>query len=705
VFGTDTAIDVSHSTTGVTITQALAAPAQITGSISGTTLTVTGVTSGQVEVGQTLSGAGIAAGTTITAFTGTAGQYLVNTTQTVSGEAIQAGDPRAAITGSIQGNTLTVTAVTSGTLSVGQTISGAGIAPGTTITAVVTGTDGAGTYTVNQSQAVFSESLNASVQPSITGDILLGTGPNVLDVEAGQVTGALTETAVPGATDSDGFVTSTDRNLSLTVNGAVVDITKAETHQVTSLNVGATGILEASVDPKFAVNQDNIPIFDTTVHAGQTGADGTATFATGAQVGVSLDAVQGAQSAMYVFVHTSGAPGALNVGTLSQTLLLSSPFLYTATTSENGGDLDVTLSLKSAQTLGFNASEAAAYSAIFAAIQKDSQVGNSVVAQTTRAGLLSVYDQLIPDQGIGTFESLEQSTEKIADLTSQTPDAGTRIPGTSLWLQEVNQRVDRQTNASTIGSNGTVFGLVGGYEQAGAGGGAIGLTLAYLNIGDIGIDSAIGAHLVSDIVEAGAYYRRTIGGFSFSVRGAGGYAGFNERRIFLTTGVSEASFGQWGGFFGDAHAGLAYEAHIGRFYLRPSISVDYLYLNQQKHSDSGGGTDAAVNMNVAAQTSSRLTGAALLTLGAQFGHDAWFRPEIFGGYRAVLAGELGDTVANFDGGSPFSLSPGNQKGGWMTVGFSLKAGTSLSYVAIEGDADFRSDEQAFDVFLSGRTLF
>jgi len=28
------------------------------------------------------------------------------------------------------------------------------------------------------------------------------------------------------------------------------------------------------------------------------------------------------------------------------------------------------------------------------------------------------------------------------------------------------------------------------------------------------------------------------------------------------------------------------------------------------------------------------------------------------------------------------------KGGWMTVGFSLKSGSQFSYLALEGDADF-----------------
>jgi hypothetical protein len=67
----------------------------ITGSISGTTLTVTGITSGAINLGQTLSGAGITAGTKIVAMlTGAgnnvneAGTYQLNINQNVASETI-----------------------------------------------------------------------------------------------------------------------------------------------------------------------------------------------------------------------------------------------------------------------------------------------------------------------------------------------------------------------------------------------------------------------------------------------------------------------------------------------------------------------------------------------------------------------------------------------------------------------------------------
>ena len=71
-------------------------------------------------------------------------------------------------TGSISGNVLTVTGITQGALALGQTLSGTGIANGTTITAFGTGAGGNvndnGTYTVSISQTVASTAINAYYQ-------------------------------------------------------------------------------------------------------------------------------------------------------------------------------------------------------------------------------------------------------------------------------------------------------------------------------------------------------------------------------------------------------------------------------------------------------------------------------------------------------------------------------------------------------------
>jgi hypothetical protein len=65
---------------------------------------------------------------------------------------------RAVVTGSITGTTMTVTAVSFGSLAVGQAISGANVTNGTTITA---GSGGVGTYTVSVASTAASTTISA----------------------------------------------------------------------------------------------------------------------------------------------------------------------------------------------------------------------------------------------------------------------------------------------------------------------------------------------------------------------------------------------------------------------------------------------------------------------------------------------------------------------------------------------------------------
>ena len=116
------------------------------------------------------------------------------------------GNFAATFTGSIASNTLTVTAVASGTLAVGQIISGAGV-QNVPITALGTGTGGNGTYILaGPQQSVASEAMNASaVCPIVLDGVTLdmaqmaaGAGLNIqnnpdltiLDLTVANVTAA-----------------------------------------------------------------------------------------------------------------------------------------------------------------------------------------------------------------------------------------------------------------------------------------------------------------------------------------------------------------------------------------------------------------------------------------------------------------------------------------------------------------------------------
>jgi hypothetical protein len=161
--------------------------ATFTGSISTTTLTVTSVLSGTIAVGQAIFGQGMAQNTVITALgtgTGGVGTYTVSDSQTVASTTINSNSAPAIVTGAISGTTLTVSAVTSGTLKIGQTIEGSGVTDGTIITAFGTGSGGIGTYTVSASQTVSSTTiyaLNWTVLPANDGPFEGGGTVDIVD--------------------------------------------------------------------------------------------------------------------------------------------------------------------------------------------------------------------------------------------------------------------------------------------------------------------------------------------------------------------------------------------------------------------------------------------------------------------------------------------------------------------------------------------
>ena len=161
--------------------------AVFTGSISGTTLTVTAITNGTIAAGQSLFGVGVTNETVITALgsgSGGIGTYTINLSQTVTSRQMNSTAVAAKVTGSISGTTLTVTAVTSGTLYVGQTIQGTGVTALTIITALGTGSGGTGTYTISTSQTVSSTTLyglNFSQMPTSDGAFTGGTNVDIVD--------------------------------------------------------------------------------------------------------------------------------------------------------------------------------------------------------------------------------------------------------------------------------------------------------------------------------------------------------------------------------------------------------------------------------------------------------------------------------------------------------------------------------------------
>lgn len=148
--------------TTASVTATLAAGSfSITGSVTGNVLTVTAVGSGTVVPGAvlagTVGGSGVVAGTQVVSqlsgTTGGVGTYALN----VPEQSVGSGS----LTGSY--GILNVSAVASGTLAVGDVLSGTGVSvAGTQITGLGTGTGGTGIYYVQNTQAMSSSTVTVT---------------------------------------------------------------------------------------------------------------------------------------------------------------------------------------------------------------------------------------------------------------------------------------------------------------------------------------------------------------------------------------------------------------------------------------------------------------------------------------------------------------------------------------------------------------
>lgn len=125
------------------------------GGVGNTASSVVGLTDTQTLTNKTLTSPTINSGTLSNPVIN--GTPVMNTSIITSSSVIPT--TTVSFTASISGTTMTVTAVGSGTLYVGQVLKGTGVTSLTIITALGTGTGGTGTYTVNASQTVASTTI------------------------------------------------------------------------------------------------------------------------------------------------------------------------------------------------------------------------------------------------------------------------------------------------------------------------------------------------------------------------------------------------------------------------------------------------------------------------------------------------------------------------------------------------------------------
>jgi hypothetical protein len=477
-----------------------------------------------------------------------------------------------------------------------------------------------------------ADTVALSGTSTLTGNVDFGGGADVLTI---------------GGTSAFSGQLSNTAGLSVAVAGGSFNVAKAAT--ISSLNVTGGGTIGVMLDKTPGASSSLI-------------VSGTATFDTGSKLRLSVANVAQAEGTFTV-LSAGSLVGGSDVSSATDLL----PFLYKGTIGVSGNQIDVTVARKSASELGLNASESAAYSAIYTALGKDAAIGNSFLAIREGETFRSTLQQMLPEHAGGSFEAVTAGDRAIARMLAD-PTAPYKEQGDiRYWVDQVAWGSSKAIG-STAGFKVGGWGVNGGAEVH-TPIGAVGASVSYLwgNDKDRATPNGVDAQQYG----VAAHWRLQKGGFQAVARAGWTHIGYDGTRNFASdasgTLVQRTMESEWNGRLVSASGHISQQLWAGSFYARPGVSIEYYRLREGAHQESGGGD--ALDLTVAARTSDELALNGLLTLGAEFGarraDEDYLALEVEGGRRQILSGSLGKTVASFGDGTPFTLVPEERQNGWL----------------------------------------
>jgi hypothetical protein len=467
---------------------------------------------------------------------------------------------------------------------------------------------------------------------SLAGPVDFGGGADVLTIGGtSNFTGALTNSS----------------GLAVSVNGGTFGIVK--TASLASLNVDNKGTLKVALDRAPGASS-------------MLNVAGTAQFAADSKLLLTVNNVAQAEG-HYVVLKAGSLVGADKLSTTTDLL----PFLYSGKIATVGNELSVDIARKSTSELGLNASEGAAFGAIYTALAKDDKVGGAFINIRDQDSFVGTLRQMLPDHAGGMFEAVSLADRTVA-RTMTDPKAPYDDDGRlAYWVTQVAW-------GSTKSIGDTAGYKIGGWGVSGGADirtpvGKIGGSLAFLAGKDD--DKGTSNTIQADQYSVAAHWRLNVGNFRASARGAYARVSFDGTRHFTSDAGAEpierTIESKWNGKMVSGIASLAHESWAGSLSFRPAVTLEYHRLNEDAHAEEGGG--AALDLVINARNSDELALNALTAVGLELGayqpENGYFRVELEGGRRQILSGSLGATTAHFSGGKDFTLVPEQRESGWL----------------------------------------
>lgn len=530
------------------------------------------------------------------------------------------------------------------------------------------------------------------VTPIISGDVVLGSGADDINLLAGAMNGAVSfgggadAFVLDGESVFAGTIDDSDGLLDIDVLEATLRLNAGTELQATSVDFGA----DATFIPVLTQGDPALIVADTITFAGD------ATNHAAILPAIPAGLLEG--SHVFLTATSSMTGGDLVTGVVTGDNV---PFVYNveiSLTDELAADgaansLEASYTLKSAAQLGMTSNQGAAYLPIIQALREDDDASAALTSLDTAGEFYDAYEDLLP-----SFSSAatELSATAIQQMQSATANrlAATRLHDlndTSVWAQEIGYTVTR-TPPTTNGQeyDGQGFGIATGIDGPLDNGALFGLSASFIT-SEVEEAGRPEGEIAVSIGQFNAYLGTAIGPLDVDfILGAGVGKLSSQRTVEIGSSFTAMSEADWWTYEGHGALRVSAPMQVSNWLIMtPQAAVTYAYLSEEGYEEEGGGV--AIDYEADAANSQRLWGDVGVEFSGRLAMsgETVVAPRIFAGYRANLIDEEAERTFRFlSGTEEFTLVDDPLGDGAPIVGIGVDATNGFSTFTLGYEGEF-----------------
>jgi uncharacterized protein with beta-barrel porin domain len=538
-------------------------------------------------------------------------------------------------------------------------------------------------FTLNQT--VFTDpDTGVDTTPIISGDILLGSGDDVVNIAGGTVSGLIDfgdgadRLQISGGSSVTGALTDSDGQLEIIVtDGSSLTINSADNFNVTTALVDSTSTYAPFIDPVSGA-------------ASIMTASGDVTLEDGATIDPRLATVLVNPTTSFTIIRAGNLIAGTGFGEVRGE---NSPFLYNTVLTRDPLDansLVLTLQLRDTTELGLDTVQAAAFTSAFEALQNSDALGGAFVGLTDQANFNSAYNQLLPEFSAAAVQfvmaNIDGATGAVGSHLNSARRSQEKTGG--LWIEQFAFYADKSIANLSEQYRGYGFGITGGFDTAFGPFHNVGINFGFATTE---VEDVLGVDEPLDVltIQSGVYGGIEFGKLSLDLYAGGGYDDFESNRNVTIGTYSQSAQGDWSGYHINGSATAGYNLNFGKYFVRPSASIAYLSLNENAIIEQG---SADIIQAIDSRQVDIGTATGMLEFGRNFDRDrSWAAPSFRAGYRNdFISGGIITTGRFINGTTPFELLSDGIPASGILLGVTFASGSDFASFSFDYDTDIRS---------------